>query len=134
MTVPMPAELAARLTMARAVAVDYAREARLGGSNGRPDWFAWAARLHTALSGLTSALDAFIGGTGIAGAATFAAADVAVLRRALADAIDYRNDGPGGFCPDCEALPASDLCADHAEDAGLAERYETLARSLGADR
>jgi hypothetical protein len=51
----MSAELAAQVTAARAVAADYAREAR-GEGCGRPDWYMWAARLHLALVGVLGSL------------------------------------------------------------------------------
>lgn len=48
--------------------------------------------------------------------------DVAMLLRALTDAIDYRNNG-GDECGDCAD---DDLCEDHAGDEALADSYSTL--------
>lgn len=52
------------------------------------------------------------------------------LGRALADAIQFRD--ASGFCPRCEAHPAS-LCDDHAADLDLIDAYAALARALGIE-
>jgi hypothetical protein len=112
MTVATPAELAARLTLARAIAADYARQARGEGQDVRPDWYSWAARLHTALVGILAALEALASGPGITGA-PIALADVGTVRAALIDGAAYRQD-----------------IGDYSQ----AGAYRRVSRSLGDDR
>lgn len=57
-------------------------------------------------------------------------ASLAVLRSALADAIEYRR--PAGDCTDCEVHPAG-LCDPHADDLDQADLYAKLAKQLGAE-
>jgi heme A synthase len=90
MTVPVPAaQLAARLTMARVIAADYA-QLPASDEAARHDWREWAARLHAALAGLLVAIDAVTSATGIAGTALLAPADVGTVLGALTDAADWR--------------------------------------------
>jgi hypothetical protein len=61
------------------------------------------------------------------GGAVIAPADLPALRRALADAIAIRGRAVG-FCRSCRP---GKPCETHAEDAGQAEAYRSLAESLG---
>ena len=54
-------------------------------------------------------------------------ADVAVIRKALADAVAHRSARATG-CPDCAAAPGG--CADHRDDASCAAGYEAQLRRL----
>ena len=56
---------------------------------------------------------------------TLSPASVAILRAALADAIEYRQ--PAGNCTDCETHPAG-LCDPHADDLDQADLFATLAK------
>jgi hypothetical protein len=115
-------ELAGRLAVARTIVAEFGRQA--------PEPDGWPLRLHTALAALIAALDAQAA-AGLAGAVTLTAADAETVRAALADAIDYRSVPAGSWCPDCGKRPDGELCADHAEDVGQADRYTALARSIG---
>ncbi len=61
---------------------------------------------------------------------TLSPASLAVLRSALADAIEYRR--PSGSCSDCDAHPAG-LCEPHADDLDQADLFAALAKQLGAE-
>jgi hypothetical protein len=108
-----PAELAARITLAHAVAANYAREARGQAGNGRPDWYAWGARLHQALTGVLGALGTVRSGPVVVGGVVIGPADVGTVLAALDDAAAFR---------------AARL------DGAAVVRYLSLSRTLGADQ
>ncbi len=60
---------------------------------------------------------------------TLTADDLATVRHALDDAIEYRRDNGSGHCAWCNAGEASP-CEDHAADARLAIAYSDLALQL----
>lgn len=97
MTVPGSSETAARRTLGRAAAADFAREAAAFAAGGRtPDWLAWSHRLASALNGLLTALDqqAYSKPLPVTcklsdGSGCLAPADLAVVLAALTDATLY---------------------------------------------
>lgn len=63
-------------------------------------------------------------------AAALTEAQLAVLRRLYSDARDFRTEGVGGACKDCDASPEQ-VCADHQADLDLFDSYRQLAGQLG---
>ena len=122
------AELAARITAARAALGDF-RQAGLDAladpsPKWEPDWASWAHRLAAELRGLLDRP---------AAAAALDAAALSIVFGALDDAAAYREHRGGAECSRCDAHPAG-LCEDHGEDMARAAGYRALARELEAGR
>lgn len=107
MITPSP-DLAARLTLARAITSDFTRQTS-DDAWPRIDWLEWAHRLNAALSGLITALDS-ASGPALTGGAFISGPDLLTVLAAL----------------------------DHASAIGTNSltlaRYRALARALGDDR
>lgn len=108
------AELAARLTLARAITTDFTRvtaELKSG-----TDWLTWAHRINTALASLISALDDSLRITSAVlpdNSALISSRDMLTVLGALSDAAGHR--------------------AEHGDYVSVT-RYRALARALGDDR
>lgn len=114
------AELAARVTPARAVLGDYRSDAARPGDG--TDWQSWAYRL-------ASMLGAVLDGHALA----LTPEQLATLGQALGDAITYREAAASDFaCADCD-VHAARLCADHAADHDKTDAYLQMARTLGIE-
>jgi hypothetical protein len=116
------AELAARVTAARAALGDFRHEGLDALAAGpEPDWASWAHRLAAELRGLLDRP---------AAAAALDAAALSIMLAALDDAAVYREDRGGQACAGCDVHPDG-LCEDRV-DLGRAADYRALARELEA--
>jgi hypothetical protein len=108
----MTHELAARMTLAKAISADFDHEIRTARL---VYWETWAHRLNTALNGLLAALDASTAPL-LDGGAYVSGPDLMAILAALRDAAEYRANNP-----------------DDA-DRELIARFRGLSRTLGDDR
>lgn len=108
----MTHEVAARMTLAKAISSDFDHEVRTARV---VYWETWAHRLNTALSGLLAALDASTAPR-LAGGAHVSGPDLMVILCALRDAAEFRSNHPG------------------RDDQRLIVSFHGLLRTLGDDR
>lgn len=131
------AELAARVTAARAARGDFERQKqdtpmRLGSG---PAWQVWAERLSAELGGLLDALtlpasDSAATGINLDGSATLSPADVLVVIGAVRDGIAFR----GSIVGRCRRCGPGIPCESHQGDSADLGLYQGLAYRLGDDR